>query len=158
MRPLRWNQPVSGARAYPRCPAAGGPSSTSNIKHFRVSSHASYGRFMTPVDAAAPSPTQDRCSPYEMYAHMVKVHGLKVTSSGQISLPAEIRRRWQADEVLLIDKGDHVLVRPAPQDAVAQLRGSLPSGGVTADEVPDEGCALEAGLEEERWSSSTPPR
>lgn len=93
-----------------------------------------------------------------MYAHMVKVHGLKVTSSGQISLPAEIRRRWETDEVLLIDKGDHVLVRPAPQDAVAQLRGSLPAGCVSADEVRDQERELEARLEEERWSSSTPPR
>lgn len=145
-------------RANPRCPAAGGPLSTSEIEHFRVSNHAFYGRFMTPVDAAAPSPTQDQRSPYEMYAHMVKVHGLKVTSSGQISLPAEIRRRWETDEVLLIDKGDHVLVRPAPQDAVAQLRGSLPAGAVSADEVRDQERALEARLEEERWSSSTPPR
>lgn len=97
-------------------------------------------------------------SPYEMYSHMVDVVSAKVTASGQISLPAHLRRRWQVDEVLVIDKGDYALVRPVPTDAVAELRGSLPQTGASADEVREQDRALETHLEQERWSSSTPPR
>ena len=105
-------------------------------------------RFLEAVEAA----------PYEMYSHMVDVVSVKVTASGQISLPAHLRRRWQADEVLVIDKGDYALVRPVPTDVVAELRGSLPRTGATVDEMREQERALEARLEQERWSSSTPPR
>lgn len=102
--------------------------------------------------------TDETVSPYEMYSHMVNVISVKVTASGQISLPAQLRRRWQVDEVLVIDKGDYALVRPAPQDAVSELRGSLPPSGLSTDDARAQERALEARLEEERWSSSTPPR
>ena len=111
-------------------------------------SRVDWSRFLDAVEAA----------PYEMYSHMVDVVSVKVTASGQISLPAHLRRRWQADEVLVIDKGDYALVRPVPTDVVAELRGSLPRTGVTVDEMREQERALEARLEQERWSSSTPPR
>ena len=96
--------------------------------------------------------------PYEMYSHMVDVSAVKVTASGQISLPAHLRRRWQVDEVLVIDRGEYALVRPVPRDAVAELRGSLPTTSTSMDEVREQERALETRIEQERWSSSTPPR
>lgn len=49
----------------------------------------------------------------------------KVTAGGQISLPAEIRRRWGAQAVLFEDLGDRAVVRPIPADPVAAARGAL---------------------------------
>lgn len=51
----------------------------------------------------------------------------KVTSSGQISLPAALRRRWGTERVLVVDRGDYAIVRPLPDDIVGLLRGSIPA-------------------------------
>jgi bifunctional DNA-binding transcriptional regulator/antitoxin component of YhaV-PrlF toxin-antitoxin module len=51
----------------------------------------------------------------------VRIH--RVTGGGQISLPADVRRRWRVDRVLVVDRGDHVIVRPAPENTIAALRG-----------------------------------
>ncbi len=48
----------------------------------------------------------------------------KVTRNGQVSLPAELRHRWAAGSVLVIDRGDYAIVRPIPTDPLASLRGS----------------------------------
>jgi bifunctional DNA-binding transcriptional regulator/antitoxin component of YhaV-PrlF toxin-antitoxin module len=47
----------------------------------------------------------------------------KITSSGQVSIPASVRRRWQTSRVDVEDHGDYVVVRPAPEDPVAAVRG-----------------------------------
>ena len=58
----------------------------------------------------------------------------KVTNSGQISLPAAMRRRWGAGRVLVVDRGDYAIVRPLPDDIVGFLRGSVPSAGESLEE------------------------
>jgi AbrB family looped-hinge helix DNA binding protein len=47
----------------------------------------------------------------------------KITSSGQVSIPARVRRRWGTSRVQVEDHGDHVVVRPVPEDPVAAVRG-----------------------------------
>ena len=47
----------------------------------------------------------------------------KITSSGQVSIPAGVRRRWQTSRVDVEDHGDYVVVRPVPEDPVAAVRG-----------------------------------
>ena len=59
----------------------------------------------------------------------------KITSSGQVSLPAAMRRRWDADAVLVIDRGDYAIVRPIPDDIPFALRGSMAGPGASSDEV-----------------------
>jgi bifunctional DNA-binding transcriptional regulator/antitoxin component of YhaV-PrlF toxin-antitoxin module len=49
----------------------------------------------------------------------------KVTANGQISLPASVRGRWSTSWVAVEDRGDHVVVRPLPDDPVAAARGAL---------------------------------
>ena len=49
----------------------------------------------------------------------------RVTSSGQLSIPASIRKRWGTSRVLLEDEGDRLVVMPVPDDPIAALRGSL---------------------------------
>jgi bifunctional DNA-binding transcriptional regulator/antitoxin component of YhaV-PrlF toxin-antitoxin module len=47
----------------------------------------------------------------------------RITSSGQVSIPAGVRRRWQTSRVDVEDHGDYVVVRPVPEDPVAAVRG-----------------------------------
>jgi bifunctional DNA-binding transcriptional regulator/antitoxin component of YhaV-PrlF toxin-antitoxin module len=59
----------------------------------------------------------------------------RVTSSGQISLPAQLRRRWGTSSVLVIDRGDYAIVRPMPQDPIGELRGAHAGDGPSTDEA-----------------------
>ena len=60
-----------------------------------------------------------------------------ITSAGQVSLPAEVRHRWDTSAVLIEDEGDRLVVRPAPADPIEGLRGIL-KGGVTAQISTEE--------------------
>lgn len=59
----------------------------------------------------------------------------RVTRNGQMSLPAELRHRWGASSVLVIDRGDYAIVRPVPQDPVAALRGAHAGPGLSSDQA-----------------------
>ncbi len=48
---------------------------------------------------------------------------LKVTSSGQVSVPASIRKRWEASYLTAEDHGDHLILRPAPDDPIEAVFG-----------------------------------
>jgi len=50
---------------------------------------------------------------------------MKITASGQISLPADVRQRWEVKRVRLIDLGDHVEVHPLPDHVVASTVGAF---------------------------------
>jgi AbrB family looped-hinge helix DNA binding protein len=50
---------------------------------------------------------------------------VKVTSAGQLSLPARIRRRWGTQRVSIEDRGDSVVLRPIPDDPIAAAAGAL---------------------------------
>jgi AbrB family looped-hinge helix DNA binding protein len=54
---------------------------------------------------------------------------MKVSSNGQVSIPAEARARWNAEQVVVVDLGDHVVLRPLPPDPVAPLRGKYRGRG-----------------------------
>lgn len=59
----------------------------------------------------------------------------KVTRNGQISLPAELRHRWQSGAVLVIDRGSYAIVRPIPGDVVAELQGAHAGPGPTSEQA-----------------------
>jgi len=50
---------------------------------------------------------------------------VKITTSGQISLPAPVRNRWGVSRVVVEDEGDRILIRPLPDDPIAAACGSL---------------------------------
>lgn len=74
----------------------------------------------------------------------------KVTSSGQISLPAAMRRRWGAGRVLVIDRGDYAIVRPLPDDIVEFLRGSVPAAGDRLEDIRADERRADSLREESR--------
>lgn len=66
----------------------------------------------------------------------------RITTGGQVSIPAEVRRRWGASEVLLDDQGDRLVVRPVGEDPIERARGAL--AGRTSEELRRRARADEA--------------
>jgi bifunctional DNA-binding transcriptional regulator/antitoxin component of YhaV-PrlF toxin-antitoxin module len=66
----------------------------------------------------------------------------KITRGGQISIPAEVRHRWQTSTLTLEDLGDRVVLTPAPDDPIAAARGAL------AGELSMTSSQLRAGARE----------
>jgi bifunctional DNA-binding transcriptional regulator/antitoxin component of YhaV-PrlF toxin-antitoxin module len=53
---------------------------------------------------------------------MVASRVARISTGGQIFLPAEIRRRWQVQEVRLTDLGDRLVMEPVlPGDPPARV-------------------------------------
>lgn len=73
-----------------------------------------------------------RCQVYDADVDSSQV---RVTASGQVSLPAALRRRWGAAKVLVIDKGDYAIVRPVPTDPIGALQGAHRGEGPTSEEA-----------------------
>lgn len=53
----------------------------------------------------------------------------RITSSGRISIPAEIRKRWGASNVLILDEGEQIVLRPVPENPIEAIRGLLKGRG-----------------------------
>lgn len=50
---------------------------------------------------------------------------LAISSGDQVSIPAAVRERWRTKTVLAEDRGDHVVLRPVPDDPVAAAVGAF---------------------------------
>lgn len=50
---------------------------------------------------------------------------VKISKGGQISIPAPIRHRWGTSTVALEDRGDRIILQPAPEDPIAAADGAL---------------------------------
>jgi AbrB family looped-hinge helix DNA binding protein len=58
---------------------------------------------------------------------------MKVSRNGQVSIPAAARTRWQAGEVLVVDLGDRVVIRPQPSEPLDALVGKYARRGPSSD-------------------------
>lgn len=56
-------------------------------------------------------------------------HVMTVSRNGQVSIPAETRARWKTRQVLVVDLGDRVVMRPIGDDPVGELRGKYAKQG-----------------------------
>jgi bifunctional DNA-binding transcriptional regulator/antitoxin component of YhaV-PrlF toxin-antitoxin module len=54
---------------------------------------------------------------------MAMVKRLVISRGGQISVPAAVRNRWGTRAVLAEDRGEELILRPAPDDPIAAVRG-----------------------------------
>ena len=50
---------------------------------------------------------------------------MKVSRNGQVSLPADVRRRWGTDQVLVLDLGSYVVMQPTSADHATNVRAAL---------------------------------
>ena len=76
----------------------------------------------------------------------------RVTTSGQVSLPAPVRKRWRTARVVIEDQGDRVVVRPLPDDPIAAACGSLKRRGVPSAEIRARERVADASRERRRTS------
>jgi AbrB family looped-hinge helix DNA binding protein len=60
-------------------------------------------------------------------------HVMTVSRNGQVSIPAATRARWNTRQVVVVDLGDRVVVRPMSADPVAALKGKYAGRGPSAD-------------------------
>jgi bifunctional DNA-binding transcriptional regulator/antitoxin component of YhaV-PrlF toxin-antitoxin module len=58
-----------------------------------------------------------------------------ISRGGQISIPAEVRRRWQTSRLSLEDRGSELILRPIPPDPIRAAIGSLAGPGPSTDEA-----------------------
>jgi bifunctional DNA-binding transcriptional regulator/antitoxin component of YhaV-PrlF toxin-antitoxin module len=73
-----------------------------------------------------------------------------VSRNGQISVPAEVRHRWDTKTVLVIDRGSYAIVRPVPEDPITALRGSYAGPGPAAEDARTADRTAESDREERR--------
>jgi AbrB family looped-hinge helix DNA binding protein len=83
---------------------------------------------------------------------MERMMTVKVTTSGQVSLPAPIRKRWGTTHVVIEDEGDHVVVRPLPDEPIAAACGSLKRHGVSSKTIRARERNAEDALQRRRTS------
>lgn len=76
---------------------------------------------------------------------------MKLSRNGQVSIPAEIRRRWNVDRVLVIDMDEYVIVRPMPDNVLESLRGKYAGRGPSASEMVRINREEEIEAEDRKW-------
>lgn len=72
---------------------------------------------------------------------------MKVSSNGQVSIPAEARSRWNTDQVVVVDLGDRVVLRPLPPEPIAALAGKYRRRGPGTDRARRTARAEDAASE-----------
>jgi bifunctional DNA-binding transcriptional regulator/antitoxin component of YhaV-PrlF toxin-antitoxin module len=74
-----------------------------------------------------------------------------ITKGGQISLPADVRHRWGARKVVIVDEGEQLVVKPVPADPIRALMGKFPlPDGLTVDGLTLQDREDETAIEERK--------
>ena len=60
---------------------------------------------------------------------------MKISRNGQVSIPAEVRARWNTDRVAIVDVGGYLVVSPITEDPVGEIAGSYAGLLPTSDEM-----------------------
>lgn len=75
-----------------------------------------------------------------------------ISKGGQISVPADVRKRWKTRRLQVEDRGDELVIRPAPEDPIAAARGIFKGRiGATSEELRRQEREEEAEIEERKW-------
>ena len=78
-----------------------------------------------------------------------------ISKGGQISVPADVRKRWRTRRLQLEDRGDELVLRPAPEDPIAAAEGALKGRlNLTSEEMRTKHRDEEAEIEARRWGRS----
>jgi AbrB family looped-hinge helix DNA binding protein len=71
-------------------------------------------------------------------------HIMTVSRNGQVSIPAGARARWNTRQVIVVDLGDRVVMRPAPAQPIVELEGKYRGRGPSADKARHQARRAEA--------------
>ena len=66
-----------------------------------------------------------------------KVWRHRITKAGQVSIPADVRERWAASTVLIVDEGERIVLRPVPENPIEAIRGILKGKGRSEVDATD---------------------
>jgi bifunctional DNA-binding transcriptional regulator/antitoxin component of YhaV-PrlF toxin-antitoxin module len=72
---------------------------------------------------------------------------MRLSSNGQVSIPAAARARWRTAEVLVVDLGDRIVMRPLSEDPVRDLVGKYRGRGPNTLRARSEARAQDAARE-----------
>ena len=75
---------------------------------------------------------------------------IQLSDRGQLTLPAEFRRRWQTKQFLVVDNGHSLELHPVPDDPVTELLGKYRGLPTSSDVGRDEDRSAEAERDEAR--------
>jgi bifunctional DNA-binding transcriptional regulator/antitoxin component of YhaV-PrlF toxin-antitoxin module len=75
----------------------------------------------------------------------------RISKGGQIQIPAEVRKRWATDEVMVQDYGTYLRIVPIPDDPIGAVMGALAGPGPTANEMKQMLREEEAEAEERKY-------
>jgi bifunctional DNA-binding transcriptional regulator/antitoxin component of YhaV-PrlF toxin-antitoxin module len=73
-----------------------------------------------------------------------------ISRGGQITVPAEVRKRWGVTRVVVEDLGDALVLRPIPADPIKAAAGSFKGPGPSTDEMRAQDRRDEARIERRR--------
>jgi bifunctional DNA-binding transcriptional regulator/antitoxin component of YhaV-PrlF toxin-antitoxin module len=77
---------------------------------------------------------------------------LKISAGGQVSVPATVRHRWNTRVVVADDRGDHLILRPAPEDPIDAAYGAFKNTtGLTLEELRQISREEEREAEERKF-------
>lgn len=77
---------------------------------------------------------------------------MKISRGGQVSIPAPIRKRWGTTTVTLEDRGDEIVLKPAPDDPIAAAAGAFAGGPkIDWEEFKREEREAEAEAEDRKF-------
>ena len=60
---------------------------------------------------------------------------MKVSANGRVTIPAEVRARWNTERVAIADMGDYIAMRPMSENPLDELVGQYPGRGPSTDEM-----------------------
>jgi len=64
-----------------------------------------------------------------MVISMLMKKRMKISKGGQVSIPAPIRKRWGTMTITLEDRGEEIVLKPAPDDPIAAAAGAFAGEG-----------------------------
>ncbi|MBV8196391.1 MAG: AbrB/MazE/SpoVT family DNA-binding domain-containing protein [Candidatus Dormibacteraeota bacterium] len=83
---------------------------------------------------------------------MIMKKRMRISKGGQISIPSRVRRRWGTETIVLLDEGDRLVVKPAPDDPIAAAEGALAEfGPIDTVEMRRQAREDEEAAEDEKW-------
>lgn len=87
-----------------------------------------------------------------MVISMLMKKRMKISKGGQISIPAPIRKRWGTGTVTLEDRGEEIVLKPAPDDPIAAVAGAFAdeARGPDLDTIRREEREAEREIEERK--------
>lgn len=88
-----------------------------------------------------------------MVISMLMKKRMKISKGGQISIPAPIRKRWGTGTVTIEDRGEEIVLRPAPDDPIAAAAGAFAeeARGPDLDTIRREEREAEREIEERKY-------